>query len=200
MKRWKYALMTLCFAAATAACADDRSPNADRPAEPAAGTPGAAGTSGTAAKDAGPLDRNFVNDMIADNYAELELARLAQTKATDRRVKEFAAVMIRDHQKTDAELKTVATQANVDTSDADMNEFKDAHDRLAKLSGGEFDREYIKQMVDDHENAVNEAEDKADGGGNDHIKQWAAKSLPTLKKHLEQAKEIQTSLEKRAQS
>jgi putative membrane protein len=79
-----------------------------------------------------------------------------------------------------------------------VDHHKDVRDRLAKLSGVEFDREYIKAMVDDHEKAVKDAEDKADKADNDHVKQWAAKAIPTLKKHLETAKNIQDTLDKRS--
>ena len=199
MKRLSYALLTMCFAATAAACANDRAQNVDRPAETGAGTPGAAGTSGTAAKepdrDARLLDRNFLIVMMADGHTEIDLAKLARQKASNRQVKDFAAIMIRDHQKAAAELKTVASHANIDTAKADMDERKNVRDRLAKLSGPEFDREYMKQMVDDHEKAVDAAEDTADGSGNDHVKQWAAKALPTLKKHLEQARQIRRDLE-----
>ena len=200
MKRLRYAMLTLCFAATAAACANDRAQNADRPAEARAGTPGAAGTSGTAARepnrDAGLLDRNFVTDMMADGHAEVDLAKLARQKASNRQVKDFAAMMIRDHQRAAVELKTVAGYANIDMGKAVMDERKDVRDRLATLSGSEFDREYMKQMVDDHEKAVDAAEDTADGSGNDHVKQWAAKALPTLKKHLEQARQIRRELDK----
>jgi putative membrane protein len=61
----------------------------------------------------------------------------------------------------------------------------------------EFDREYMKAMVDEHEKAVDDVEAKAEKADNDHVKEWAAKTLPTLKKHLEEARQIQESLEKR---
>jgi putative membrane protein len=205
MKRWNYAMLALCLAATTVACAGDRAPDADRPADATPGTPGAAGTAGTAARDATPdpaADRDFVGDMTADGHAEVELGKLAQQKARNAQVKEFAAMMVRDHQNAGTELKTAAAQANIETAAiyADTDEHKDLRERLAKLSGTEFDREYIEAMVDDHEKAVNDVEDKAERAGSDHVKQWAARTLPTLKKHLEQAKQIQDSLEKRSGS
>jgi putative membrane protein len=117
-------------------------------------------------------------------------------------VKEFAAMMVRDHTKAGAELNTVAANAHIDLSkiDADMDQGKNTRDRLAKLSGMEFDREYMKTMLDEHEKAIKDVEDRADRADNDHVKQWAAKTLPTLKKHLEQAKSIHESLEKRSGS
>ena len=194
MKRWTHLTCALCVAAAVGACAGDRDADttkADRPAT--------VGTSGAADAKADAADRDFVGDMMADSRAEVELGKLAQQKARDRQVKEFAAMMVRDHTKSQSELQTVASAAKVDMSkvDADMDHHSDVRERLAKLSGAEFDREYIKQMVDDHEKAVNDAEDKADSADNAEVKQWAGKALPTLTTHLEQAKQIQDNLEKR---
>lgn len=203
MKRWRHAFVALCFAVA-AGCADDRAREADRPAEKEAGTPGAAGTTGTAEADrereAGFTDRNFVRDRISAGRTEMELAKLAQEKTRNNRVKEFAAMMVRDHQKADAELKTVARDANIDLSDMDReaDDAKDAREKFAKLSGAEFDREFMDRMVNDHEKAVNDVEDKAEGSDNQHIKQWASKTLPTLRKHLEQARQIHEGLQKRS--
>jgi putative membrane protein len=107
---------------------------------------------------------------------------------------------VRDHTKAGTDLKAAATQAKIDvaTLDVDKDAAKDDRDRLAKLSGAEFDREYIKAMVDKHERVVNDLESKADGSANDHVKQWAATTLPTVKKHLDEARQLQTTLEKRS--
>jgi putative membrane protein len=201
MKCWTKFMLAASFAVATAACAGDRTPETarDETAKPA--DPSAVGTSGAAKADAnrepGMTDRNFVEDMAADGQAEVELGKLAQQKASNKQVKNFAAMMVRDHTKAAAELRTVATQANIDLSTVDRDHGKDVRDRLTKLSGGEFDREYIKTMVDEHEKAVNDVEGKADRSDNDHVRQWAAKTLPTLKKHLDEARQLQETLEKR---
>ena len=200
MKQWNQLTVAACVAIAATACSGDRDADTAKGDRPAA-----VGTSGSAASDpakndeAGRADRDFVGDMMADGRAEVELGKMAQQKARNRQVKEFASMMVRDHTKAGAELKTVASHANVDMTkvDADMDDHQDVRDRLAKLSGMEFDREYMKAMVDEHEKAVDDVEAKAGKADNDHVKEWAAKTLPTLKKHLEQARQIQESLEKR---
>jgi putative membrane protein len=200
MKQWNQLMVAGCVAIAATACSGDRDADTAKNDRPAA-----VGTSGSAASDpakndeAGRADRDFVGDMMADGRAEVELGKMAQQKARNRQVKEFASMMVRDHTKAGAELKTVASHANVDMAkiDADMDDHKDVRDRLAKLSGMEFDREYMKAMVDEHEKAVDDVEAKAEKADNDHVKEWAAKTLPTLKKHLEEARQIQESLEKR---
>ena len=196
MKRWTQTMLALCVAATMTACAGDRATTTDdRPV----------GTSGTAADEKKPEaradwnDRDFVGDMMAGNRAEVALGKLAQQKARNARVKEFAAMMARDHSKALTELKTVAKHANVDMAkvDTDADEGKDARERLAKLSGMEFDRAYMEEMVDKHERTLKDVENAAEDADNDHVKQWAAKALPTIKKHFEQAKNIKDSLDKR---
>jgi hypothetical protein len=49
-------------------------------------------------------------------------------------------------------------------------------------------------MVDEHEEAVSEVEKKADSD-NTAIRQWAAKTLPKLREHLDHAKRLQETLD-----
>jgi putative membrane protein len=185
---------------------------------------GAVGTSGSEARD---IDRGFVQDQLAAGHAEIELGRLAQQKAGSPDVREFGAMMVRDHQKAGDELKQIAGRHDIQpeardtagtsgaarepgyaadrpsadrpepTGSSDMmmdDEHRELHQRLSRLSGAEFDREYIDAMVNDHEKAVDAVEDKANDGDNSDVKQWAATTLPALKQHLERARQIQSSL------
>lgn len=197
MKRFNYTMLAVCLAAAATACSGDRADTT--PANDAAvGTGGTAVPGDTAA--VGRADRDFVAEMIAGGQAEVELGKLAQEKSSNKQVKDFAAMMVRDHTKAGEELKAVATSAHVDLTqaNADNDKHQDLRERLAKLSGAQFDREYINAMVDDHEDAVNDVQDKADGADNPDIKAWASKTLPTLKTHLERAKQIDEALGKRS--
>jgi putative membrane protein len=192
MKRWNQFALALCVAAATAACAGEPAPEGTRADDPAA--------VGTAGRDVNAdADREFVEGMIADGTAEVQLGRLVQEKSKNKEVREFAAMMVEDHTKAGAELREIAETAAIQTTPADADK-SDEHnqltERLSKLSGAEFDRAYIEAMVDDHQKAVDAAEDKSEGATNDHVKQWAAKALPTLRKHLEQAKQLQEKLER----
>ena len=196
MKRWNYTMLALCVAAATSACAGDRDPDTAKSADP-----GAVGTAGTAKPDADRADRsdsNFVETMIEGGHGEVALAKMAQQKTRNKQVKDFAAMLERDHTKAGQELTALATQAQVDMTkiDSDTDDQKDTRDRLSKLSGMEFDREYMTAMVDKHEKAVKNVKEKADDADNDHVKQWAAKAVPVLEKHLSEAKRIHEALEK----
>ena len=71
-----------------------------------------------------------------------------------------------------------------------MEKHKEVKDRLSKLSGAEFDQAFMQQMVKDHTEAVTLFENQATNGKDAEVKAWAAKTLPTLKEHLQLAQEI----------
>jgi putative membrane protein len=188
MKAFKQFAFAVLVSMAAVACNGDR----DRASRDAA--PGTAGTAGTT--DIAIGDRNFVKDMAADGQAEVALGEMAQQKATNPDVKEFAAMMVRDHSRAGEELKGIAAKHNIELNTDLDDHAKDLRERLAKTSGADFDRDYIKAMVEDHEEAVDDAKDKAEHSDNAELKQWAAKTLPTLQQHLERAKQIHDALGK----
>jgi putative membrane protein len=194
MKRWTQLTLAVVAAAGfTIGCAGDdgRETRTD-------GNPPAVGTSGANANTRSDADASWVRDQLEDGEAEVMLGRLASEKARHPQVKEFAEMMVRDHTKAGAELKQAAgAQATADARTAENRDgdHKDLHERLSKLSGAEFDREYMKAMIDEHEEAVNELEGKAKDADNAQIKDWAGKTLQHVQHHLERAKQIQQTLE-----
>ena len=191
MKRGVQAVLGIALAAVIVACSDDRANDANRNAG-TAGTGAAVGTSGATA------DRDFVQDQLEDGRAEIALGKLAAEKATHPEVKEFAQRMVQEHQQAGDELRQAVASANtsVNPPAEPDGDHKNLQEELAKLSGHEFDVKYIDAMVDEHEEAVNELERKADSD-NPQIKQWVAKTLPAVRQHLEHAKQLDKKLEER---
>jgi putative membrane protein len=64
---------------------------------------------------------------------------------------------------------------------------KREYDKLSKLSGADFDKEYMKQMVSDHKKDIKEFQSQAKSGKDADIKNFAQSTLPTLEDHLKQA-------------
>ncbi|HKG22972.1 MAG TPA: DUF4142 domain-containing protein, partial [Blastocatellia bacterium] len=90
-----------------------------------------------------------------------------------------------------AELKQVASRKNV-TLPAELDsKHRDLMDRLGKLSGPEFDRAYMNEMLEDHVKDVSEFERVSAQAQDADVKGFAAKTLPTLREHLEMARAIQ---------
>jgi putative membrane protein len=130
----------------------------------------------------------FANEAAQGGLAEVELGRMANQKATDPAVREFGQRMVADHSKANAELKAVAARKGMQLP-ADLNsEQKSEMDKLAKLSGVDFDKEYMSAMLKDHEDDVKAFETQSKDGNDADVKAFAAKTLPTLQEHLQMAR------------
>lgn len=136
---------------------------------------------------------NFWTTAARDGMAEVELAQLALKKSQNADVKKFAQTMITDHTKANNELKSLAAKKNITLPTDVSSSQKDTMEDLSGLSGAEFDKEYVDTMVSDHESAVELFEDNTDNSDAD-IKAFAAKTLPTLKSHLQMIKDIQSKM------
>jgi len=135
-------------------------------------------------------DLAFMNDAAAGGMAEVELGKLAASKAQNAEVKAFAQKMIDDHSKAGEDLKNLAAQKKVTLPPDVLPTHKEVMNKLSKLSGADFDREYVKAMVEAHEKDVTAFNSVANTATDADVKAFAAKTLPTLKMHLEMIKEM----------
>ena len=189
MKRWTQVALGIGLAASITACNNNRANDANNTAARDSGA--AVGTAGASA------DKDWIEDQLEDGQAEIQLAQLASERATNPQVKEFAQMMVKDHQMAADELKQAASAANVQVNPSiePDNDHKNLREDLSKMTGRDFDRKYMDAMVEEHQEAVNELEKKADSD-NTHVRGWASKTLPTVRQHLEHAKQIQETLNK----
>jgi putative membrane protein len=155
-----------------------------------AASPASAQTYGQAKTGKAMSDQHFVTDVANVNMAEVELGKLATDKASNDQVKKFGQRMVDDHGKAGDELKALAQKKNM-TLPTEMDaKHKTLHDRLMKMSGEGFDRAYMQAMVSGHREAVMKFRTEAKSGKDPDVKEWAAKTLPTIEDHLKQAQEI----------
>jgi putative membrane protein len=98
--------------------------------------------------------------------------------------------MVTDHSKANAELKQIAARKNVTLPSASDDEHREKMDELSRLKGADFDRAYMKEMVDDHEHDVDKFREMAKDASDPDIKSFAAKTLPVLEAHQRMAKEV----------
>jgi putative membrane protein len=149
------------------------------------------------ASNTGPLsegDKEFMMKAAVSGMAEVELGRMAAQKAVNSDVKTFGKRMVDDHSKANDELKQLALQKSV-TLPTDLDaKHKETMDRLSKLNGAAFDNAYVSEMVKDHTAAVLDFERESNEGQNSDAKAWAAKTLPTLRSHLEMIQGIESTL------
>ena len=139
-------------------------------------------------------DSAWVTKAAQGGIAEVELGRLATAKAASDEVKKFGQRMVDDHSKANDELKTLAQNKTI-TLPAEIDaKHKAEHDRLAKLSGGAFDRAYMQAMVAGHREVANLFRTESMSGKDPDVKAWAAKTLPTVEEHLKMAQETSKAL------
>ena len=133
--------------------------------------------------------KKFASNAAQGGMAEVELGRLATQRAGDALVREFGARMVADHSRANSELKAIAGQKGIQLP-ADLNsDQKSEMDKLSKMSGAEFDKEYMSMMVKDHQTDIKDFETQSKDGDDSDIKAFAGKTLPTLQQHLQLAQE-----------
>ncbi len=133
----------------------------------------------------------------AANQGEIEEAKIAQHKATNPAVKKFAAMMIADHTKMDADGKALATKLAItpDTSKSDVTDLmkdgrKDIKDLNEKKSGKDFDEDYMNLQVDTHQKVLDKLNDASQNAKAPELKTAVEESIAKVQGHLTQAKAI----------
>ena len=135
------------------------------------------------------VDRSFMMDASNDNLTEIALNKVVQQKSKNDDVKKFSQRMEDDHSKAQQELEGVAGKLGVTLpKEPDAKHAK----MIKELSNKDkrFDHEYAEAMVKDHEKAVKLFEKTSKKGDAEEVRQFAAKTLPTLQEHLAMAKDL----------
>ena len=128
--------------------------------EPPGGRPGAVGTGGAGATV--KSDGDFVRDVVTKNMAEIELSRMALVKATNLDVKSFAQRMIDDHSAAGDKLKSVVSGQPIEWPAHLNDKHRKTADELAQKQGTDFDRDYVKAMVEGHQDLTAKLESRLD--------------------------------------
>ena len=135
-------------------------------------------------------DAEFAVNAANGGMAEVALSKIAEEKATDPKVKEFAKQMITDHSKANDELKTLAASKNITLPSAPNEEKQKAASNLGSKSGADFDKAYIAQMKKDHDQTVKLFEDAQKDVKDAELKAFIDKTLPVIKAHAEHVKSL----------
>ncbi len=164
----------------------------------------------------------FVKKVAEDNQMEVDVARLASTRAKSPQVKDYAQQLIKDHTNSGETLKRYASRHNMTipatsaASKASKTSQATASNRsntatqtpealartddsnskeLAAKSGADFDQAFIHMMVQDHQKAISLFEAQKNASNMDsEIRSFVNNTLPVLRRHLTRAVSIEKSL------
>jgi putative membrane protein len=147
-----------------------------------------------AAHETNPQDQLFAELAAMSGLAEVQLAELANGKSQSGDVKDFAALMIGDHGKANGDLARLAKAARIRLPDAPSPEHKAAYAQLKGLDGGEFDRAYMRNQLQEHQKAAILLEWEINAGQDALLQRFASQTLPVVLRHLEVAQKVKASL------
>ncbi len=136
---------------------------------------------------------SFIKQGLEAGLAEIKAAKIAETNSKNPRIISFAKMMITDHTQAGDELEKIGINKRVTEGDT----INAAHQKLianiATKTGADFDRAYIQMMVTDHQSAI-KLFIEATADKSIDIQNFAKKTLPALKMHLDSADAICASL------
>lgn len=143
------------------------------------------------ALDIAPTTVDFLKEVATSDMIEIAASKLAQDKGNASE-KTFASQMITDHTKTSTELKGLVSsgKVKVELPTALDSSHQSKLDKLKGESGKDFSSQFDSDQVSAHKDAVSLFERYAKGGDNADLKDWAGKTLPALKHHLEMAESL----------
>jgi putative membrane protein len=111
-------------------------------------------------------DKKFLAMAAQSDQNEIALSKLAEQKATNPAVKAFAEKMVTEHTQMSASMKPFIESWGLTPPTGPDADHQKELDKLAGLSGNDFDKAYIKDMVADHSKALSaftkEAKDTKD--------------------------------------
>jgi putative membrane protein len=145
------------------------------------------------AQSVSSADKKFVEKAAQGGIAEVQLGQLASQRAQSDQVKQFAQRMVSDHTAANAKLNEVASQKQISLPTNLDSSSQREYDKLQKLSGKQFDQEYMSHMVSDHKTDVKKFQSEANSAKDADVRTFASATLPTLEEHLRMAQSAEAA-------
>lgn len=139
-------------------------------------------------------DASFYKNAAEGGIFELDAGHMAQEKGTSQQVKDFGAMMVKDHTAASDKLQSMASSKNITLPTSGSVAQMATEEKLKVLSGKTFDKSYVKSQVSAHQKTIALFEKEASSGRDSDAKAFASATLPTLRAHLKAITSIATNL------
>jgi len=137
-----------------------------------------------AAAAAGSPDEHFYHSLAEAGIAEVQLGKLAQEKGADQAVKDFGAMMVKDHTAANDKLQSIASSKKITLPTSASVAQMATEAKFKLLSGETFDKSYVKSQVSAHRKTIALFQKEASSGRDSDAKAFASATLSTLRSHL----------------
>ncbi|HLJ74240.1 MAG TPA: DUF4142 domain-containing protein [Thermoanaerobaculia bacterium] len=134
------------------------------------------------------------------NLGEIREAQVARDKTANTTVRDFAQMMINDHEAENNKAESAMSAKDVNSEDTQMSRDLDAQsgaatDRLRGLTGAALDRAYIDREVEAHQSGLKLIDTQLIPHAHKKVvKQQLSDLRKLVETHLTRAKQIQSSL------
>ena len=151
-----------------------------------------------------PMDTHlFVVQAALANMAEIQLGHVATMKAQRTDIKKFAQVLIEDHVNTQKSLAEAAYGAGIKWPTQINDQQRQLKQRLSLVKNDQFDREYLKAIVNEHRDVERMLAEQVTGSGRPtdaalagKVNQWAVATLPAVRARLKLAEQMYAELDR----
>lgn len=135
-------------------------------------------------------DASFFKNAAEGGIFEVEAGNLAQQKGASTAVKDFGAMMVKDHTAANDKLKALAASKNISLPTSASIDEMATKAKLEVLSGETFDKSYIKSQIDAHRDTIALFKKEIASGRDAGAKAFASATLPTLETHMKKIRSI----------
>lgn len=132
--------------------------------------------------------RHFLREAVQGDNSEMMLGKMAAEQGSDPKLKHYGEMLVNDHTMHREKVMKVASAMNLPDDRGPMPEAAKERDKLARMHGRDFDKEFAKYMVKDHRKDISDYEKAARMPG--EVGKLARETLPTLHKHLSEAEHL----------
>jgi len=139
-------------------------------------------------------EQDFMTKAWQANTAELDMARIAHEKSGNTDVRDFANMIETDHKSALEDLTDLMKDNDLPEPKTIVAATQQDINRMERLTGPEFDREFVNMMVTEHQNTVEMFRDQQSTAQNGDLRNYVDSVLPVLEMHLDKARQLQSKL------
>jgi putative membrane protein len=129
-------------------------------------------------------DASFYKNAAEGGIFEVDAGHMAQEKGNSQQVKDFGAMMVKDHTAANDKLQSIASSKKITLPTSASVAQMATEAKLKLLSGETFDKSYVKSQVSAHRKTIALFQKEASSGRDSDAKAFASATLSTLRSHL----------------
>jgi putative membrane protein len=135
-----------------------------------------------------PSTQEVLGNLHQADVKEVQAGKIAQKNGQSKAVRDYGAMLVKDHTAGDKKVAALATKENIDLRAA--TPAPGANDMGTMASGPDFDKKFAQEMLDDHRKDLAAVTEARNTTNDPELKKLLGDTIPTLEKHEAAAQKI----------